>query len=185
MPSPFLESERLWYRSLEPGEAPQVAAYLQDPRVRRNLAIGRFPFSEAGEAKWIEAQTKPPVAEGPTDVSLCVGLKGQQTILGGTGLHRISWLHRSAEWGIYIGQPEQWGKGYGREMARTMLRYAFDTLNLHRVMLRVNADHIGGIKSYEAAGFVREGVLRQSVFVEGRYLDTLLMAALRDEWKES
>ncbi|MBK9975556.1 MAG: GNAT family N-acetyltransferase [Planctomycetes bacterium] len=184
MPNPFLESARLWYRAPEPEDAKVIAGYLMDPRVRRNLAIGRFPFSEAGEAKWIEAQTKPPVAEGATDVTMVVGIKGEQTVLGGTGLHRISWLHRHAEWGVYIGRPDQWGKGYGREMARTTLKYAFDVLNLNRVMLRVNADNIGGIKSYEAAGFVREGVQRQAMYVEGKYLDTILMGVLRQDWRD-
>lgn len=184
MPRPFLESERLWYRSPEPADAAVITGYLVDPRVRRNLGIGRFPFSEAGEAKWIEAQAKPPVVDGATDVSFVVGLKGDDAILGGTGLHKITWVHRHAEWGIYIGKPEQWGKGYGREMARMMLKYAFETLNLNRVMLRVNADNAGGIKAYEAAGYKREGVLRKAMFVEGQYMDTLLMAVLREEWKE-
>lgn len=184
MPRPFLESERLWFRSPEPGDAPVITGYLTDPRVRRNLAIGRFPFSEAGEAKWIEAQAKPPVVDGATDVTFCVGIKGEELILGGTGLHKINWLHRNAEWGVYIGRPDQWGKGFGREMARTMLRYAFGTLNLVRVMLRVNADNTGGIKAYEAAGFRHEGVLRKAMFVEGEYLDTILMAALREEWRD-
>lgn len=185
MPAPFLESERLWYRCPEPADAPEITGCLLDPRVRRNLAIGRFPFSEAGEAKWIEAQAKPPVFDGATDITLCVGIRGETRILGGTGLHKINWLHRHAQWGLYIGRPDQWGKGYGREIARAMLRYAFATLNLNRVMLRVNADHTGGIKAYEAVGFVREGVLRQAMFVDGRYVDNLVMAVLREQWRDT
>lgn len=185
MPATFLESGRLWYRMPVAADAPLFTAYLNDPRVRRNLGIGRFPFNEMGEAKWIESRSLPPVVDGATDVTLCFGMKGEDAPLGGTGLHKINWLNRHAEWGIYIGKPTEWGKGYGREVARTMLRYAFGTLNLHRVNLRVNDDNVGGIKAYEAAGFKHEGVFRQVVFVDGKYRDQCLMAALHDEWHDA
>jgi len=178
----FLESERLWYRAPEPADAPHFTRFLHDPRVRRNLGIGRFPFNEAGEAKWIEGRSHPPLFDAAADVSLCVGIKGESEPLGSTGLHHINWLNRHAEWGILIGRPDQWGKGYGREIARTTLRYAFETLNLNRVGLRVNAGNLGGIKAYESAGFKREGVMRQAVYLDDRYEDQLFMAVIRDEW---
>ena len=180
----FLESERLWFRAPEQADVPFLTAALQLPEVRRNLLVGRYPFSEASEAKWIERFETPPAFDGARDVVMVFGIRVDQNVLGTTGLHGISMLHRHAEWGIFIGQPEEWGKGYGREVARTTLRYAFRTLNLHRVSLRVNADHQAAIRAYGAAGFREEGRQRQSVFVDGVYLDTILMAVLRDEWSD-
>ena len=116
-------------------------------------------------------------------VILTFGVKVSDASLGNSGLHQIASLHCHAEWGIFIGRPEEWGKGYGREVARTMLRYGFDTLNLNRIYLRVNADNERGIKAYEAAGFEREGVLRSQTFVEGKYVDMVMMGVLRDEWR--
>jgi RimJ/RimL family protein N-acetyltransferase len=40
-----------------------------------------------------------------------------------------------------------------------------------------------GIRSYERVGFRREGVLRDYVFVDGRYWNAHTMAILRAEWK--
>ena len=40
-----------------------------------------------------------------------------------------------------------------------------------------------GIKAYEAAGFIREGVLREAVYKNGRYLNVILMSVLHSEWK--
>lgn len=179
----FLESERLWYRAPERADLPFLTAALQDPPVRRNLLLGRYPFNEEGEAKWFERISAAPAGDNQTDVFMTFGVKGSDAQLGSTGLHRISMLHRNAEWGLFIGRPQEWGKGYGREVARTMLRYAFHTLNLHRVYLRVNADNERGAKAYRAAGFVDEGRHRQAVFVDGKYVDVLLMGALRDEWR--
>jgi len=183
--APFLESERLWYRAPRVADAPFLTAALQDPRVRRNLGIGRYPFNEQGETKWLERHSEPPAVDGVTDVAFAFGLKGSEDQLGGTGLHKISSLHRHAEWGIFIGRPEHWGKGLGREVAATILRYAFDTLNLNRVHLRVNADNELGIKAYRAAGFREEGVLRSHHFVEGGYVDVVIMGVLRDEWRRA
>jgi RimJ/RimL family protein N-acetyltransferase len=179
----FLESERLWFRAPEKSDVAFYMQALQDPRVRRNLLIGRYPFNEAGELAWLERHSEPPAIDGKTDVVMAFGLKGSDQPLGTTGLHRISMLHRNAEWGVFVGRPEDWGKGFGREVARTTLRYAFDTLNLHRVYLRVNADNERGLRSYKAAGFVREGVQRAHIFVEGKYVDLVLMGVLRDEWQ--
>ena len=95
----------------------------------------------------------------------------------------LNWVVRRGEWGILIGEPEHWNQGYGREVARRMLEYAFEELNLNRVELRVNAANPAGIKAYEAAGFVREGTLRQAGWVEGRYEDMLVMSVLREEWQ--
>jgi RimJ/RimL family protein N-acetyltransferase len=66
-----------------------------------------------------------------------------------------------------------------------MLRYAFHTLNLHRVHLTVNADNEAGIRAYKAAGFVDEGVARQHMFREGEYVDMRVMGVLRHEWESA
>jgi RimJ/RimL family protein N-acetyltransferase len=81
-----------------------------------------------------------------------------------------------------LGEPEEWGKGYGSEATRLVLRYAFETLNLNRVWLHVYEYNERGLRAYEKAGFRREGRLRQEMFRDGRYWDTIVMGILRDEW---
>lgn len=179
----FLESERLWYRARELSDAAFFTKALQDIRVSRHLMVGRFPFNEEGERKFLEGANHPPQIDAATDVALVFGIKDEEQALGASGLHRINWLHRNAEWGIVIGRPDEWGKGYGREVARTMLNYAFNSLNLHRVYLRVDASNEKGVKAYEAAGFKHEGVAREAVFVDGAYVDQIVMAVLRHEWE--
>jgi RimJ/RimL family protein N-acetyltransferase len=55
-------------------------------------------------------------------------------------------------------------------------------LNLHRLFLRVYADNVRAVRSYEKAGFVLEGRLREAVYKFGRYDDVLIMSVLRSEW---
>ncbi|MHC4840211.1 MAG: GNAT family N-acetyltransferase [Planctomycetota bacterium] len=185
MPTYFLESKRLWFRAREESDAAFFTEILQAPDVRRHLGIGRFPFNEAGERKFLEAGNEPPVVDAASDVALVFGIKGEEKPLGSGGLHRINWLNRHAEWGIVIGRPDEWGKGYGREVAKTMLGYAFKTLNLHRVYLRVDADNEKGIRSYKAAGFTHEGTSREVVFIDGSYRDQHIMSILAHEWEST
>ena len=49
----------------------------------------------------------------------------------------IDWINRSAQVGIVIGSKPHWGKGYGTDAMRIVLRFAFEKMNLHRVWLNV------------------------------------------------
>jgi len=63
-----------------------------------------------------------------------------------------------------------------------MLKYAFETLNLNRVQLGVLAFNEFGIRAYERAGFVREGVQREYLFTDGRYVDHVMYSVLAREY---
>jgi len=63
-----------------------------------------------------------------------------------------------------------------------MLKHGFEDLNLNRIYLQVYQTNPRAIKAYNAAGFVHEGVMRQAVFKNGRYIDVLLMSVLHEDW---
>jgi RimJ/RimL family protein N-acetyltransferase len=66
----------------------------------------------------------------------------------------------------------------GTAAAKLMLRYCFEEEKLHRVYLRALADNEQAIRSYEKAGFEREGYLKGDVRIEGVYRDIVWMAAV-------
>jgi len=75
-----------------------------------------------------------------------------------------------------------WNQGLGAEAMSLLLRHGFETLNLNRILLRVYADNPRAIRSYQKAGFVQEGTLREAVFKRGKFEDVHLMSVLRREW---
>ena len=180
----FFSSARLWFRSPEMADVPRVTTWINDPRVRKHLATRVFPFALHAEEEWIKRVNNDPAQTGGDRVVLLFGPLGSDAPIGSTGFHGLNWVARRAEWGILIGDPEHWNQGYGREVARRMLQYAFEELNLNRVELRVNSANVAGVKAYEAAGFVREGTLRQAAWVEGHHEDILVMSVLRQEWQK-
>ena len=82
-----------------------------------------------------------------------------------------------------IGDKDEWSKGYGTEAARLIIGYGFNTLNLHRIYLRVFAYNKRGQRAYEKLGFVKEGVAREDHFFDGQYYDATTMSILENEWR--
>ena len=102
-------------------------------------------------------------------------------IAGFVILKNIQAVHRSADLGVRIGLESDRGKGLGTRAVRLALNYAWNTLNLNRVALTVLADNSRAIASYKQCGFIEEGRLRQASFMDGRWTDVLIMAALRPD----
>ena len=105
-------------------------------------------------------------------------------VIGEIDLHK--WKNRragSVELGIGIYDPEYVGKGYGRDAINLLLDWSFRIQNYRRVFLHTSATNERAIRAYRACGFVEEGRLREDDYVDGRYVDTLVMSILRPEWE--
>jgi RimJ/RimL family protein N-acetyltransferase len=111
--------------------------------------------------------------------------KSDTAPVGFIGLNDINHLSGDCWVGIGIGDRDNWDKGYGTDAMRVILRYAFCMLNLHHVSLSVFEYNARAIRSYEKAGFVREGVEPQYLERDGVRYDAILMGILRSEWKDA
>lgn len=104
--------------------------------------------------------------------------------IGMIDLSGFNWQVGSSWVGIGIGVREFWGKGYGTDAMRIILRYGFTQLNLNRIQLDVFSINERGIASYEKAGFKHEGRLKGNLFKAGVRYDEVFMGILRREWEE-
>lgn len=129
--------------------------------------------------EWIEKDMEKPQDDG---FFFFIRTLKDDTLIGFIGLFGVAWPHGDAWVGIGIGEREYWGKGYGTDAMRVILRYAFTELNLHRVSLGVFNYNQRAIRSYEKAGFKLEGRERQRLHRDGEYADVLNMGVLRTEW---
>ena len=175
-PIVFLSGERVYLRPLELSDAAACQRWFNDPQTRRFLRTVR-PINETSEREFIENSCK-----AQDQILFAVALCQNDRLIGSTGLVQISWTDRNAIFGITIGEPEHRNQGYGTEITRLVLCYAFETLNLHRVGLDVYARNVAGIRAYEKAGFVREGVLREAHFCAGEYCDIYRYGILAREY---
>lgn len=176
----MIQGDRIRLRAMEREDLPQFVNWLNDPDVRQGLAAF-LPLSMVREELWFEETLKHPVEQQP--LSMEANINAIWKLIGSIGFHDIDWVSRKAEIGIMIGEKSLWNKGYGTEAMRLMLQHGFETLNLHRVYLKVFSNNPRAVRSYEKAGFVLEGKLREAHFVDGSYTDDLIMGVLRSEWQ--
>lgn len=91
--------------------------------------------------------------------------------------------HRSAYFQMYIGERSARGKGVGgAAMEETLIR-AFEELSLHRVWLHTFADNIAAESLYRKHGFVLEGVERDAIWANDKYLSQNRWSLLAPEWR--
>lgn len=114
--------------------------------VRKNFIYQEL-FTEEGHRNWIENQVKPGHV-----VQFVICLPDGREI-GSVYFRDIDREAGTAEYGIFIGEKEALGCGYGTQTAKEAVAYAFTHLHLHKIFLRFLADNIAARKSYERAGF--------------------------------
>lgn len=177
--APFAEGSLVFLRPLERADLNErYLNWLNDPEVTRYTEAGTFPSSAEDLDNYYRS-----VTSSRNDVILAVIDQKSGEHVGNVKLGPIHWVHRSATFGILIGEKDSWGKGIGLEATRLMVEYGFDHLNLHRIDLGVFAEHKAAVHCYEKAGFKVEGRMREDLFQGGEYKDRLWMGLLRSEYK--
>ena len=113
------------------------------------------------------------------NINLGIFISKTDELIGYTGICNISETNQSAEFFIFIGERSQWNKGYGSITTKLIIDLAFSKYNLNRLMLTVSEPNIGAIKTYNKAGFIQEGILRQACLRNGEFHNKIIMAILK------
>ncbi|PZR80913.1 MAG: N-acetyltransferase [Candidatus Aeolococcus gillhamiae] len=170
-----ITGELVRLRAFRPDDAPAIAEALADPRVVAYLAQwAHGPYTLEQARAW----TTEPATPGALNFAIESIADG--AFVGSTGFHDIDHHNRHCGWGIWIGPPHHWGKGYGTEACVLSVEYAFRFLAMEKVHLYVYAGNDRARPSYEKAGFVSEGIRRRHYWRDGALTDVELMAVFRD-----
>ncbi|MAG35061.1 MAG: GNAT family N-acetyltransferase [Dehalococcoidia bacterium] len=172
-----IEGDRVALGPLRRDLVPLYQRWLNDPEVCRTLGASLRPVTLEDEQRWYEGRVGK-----PDSAVFQVYLRDGWRPIGTTGLESISHQHRTADFGILIGEQDCWDQGYGTETTRLMLDYAFNVLGLHNVLLRVYDYNSRGIRAYEKAGFKLIGRQRQALRLGGEAHDIVLMDSIATEF---
>lgn len=175
MESPF-EGQLIRLRAREPEDEPLLFQWFNDPEVTQHLSM-RYPVSHRQERSFIERHGEVTYATA----EFAVERLSDGVLIGGAGLGTDPPEHRSATLGIALGDKSCWDGGYGTDTMRTLCRFGFEMMNLHRIQLDVFAGNDRARHVYEKVGFQVEGCRRQAFFKHGRYLDVNVMGLLEGE----
>ena len=154
-------------------DATSLQRHANNRRVSIHLR-DRFPYPyEMEQARtflnWILKQASPTV--------WAIDVGGEA--VGGIGIELHKDVERvSAEIGYWLGEAF-WGRGIGTEALVAVTAEAFKRFEITRLYAVPFADHVASVRVLEKAGYVREGLLRQSAIKDGKIRDQLLFAAYR------
>ncbi len=171
---PHISTERLVLRPYRPGDAEDLAAAANDPRIAENLRdTFPSPYTLEDALQWIAGAARRDPLEG-----LAITLDGR--VIGGIGLTPNDDVRRfSAEVGCWLG-VEHWDGGLMSEAMSAFCDHVFETTDLNRLEARVFETNSASGQMLQKAGFEREGVARKAAFRSGRFLDEELYALVRD-----
>jgi RimJ/RimL family protein N-acetyltransferase len=172
-----IRGERVYLRAIERDDLERCHDWMNDEALTATLAQ-RYPLSLAREGDWVERATR---GQDPSELNFAICLAQGDRHIGNCGLMAIDRDNRTATLGIFIGEKDCRGQGFGREAVRALCGFAFGEMSLRKIRLDVQAENADAIRTYESVGFRREGLLRQEVFRGGRALDVLRMGLLEGE----
>jgi RimJ/RimL family protein N-acetyltransferase len=175
---PVLAGRQVRLRELRASDAPALFALLTTAEVAR--FISPPPTTVEAFERFI-AWTLRQRAAG-TYACFAVTVAGQDTAIGIFQVRETEPGFGTAEWGFALGSPF-WGLGIFQEGAELVLRFAFETLGVHRLEARAALRNGRGNGALRKIGAVQEGVLRKSFLRHGEYLDQALYAIVDEDWQ--
>jgi len=89
--------------------------------------------------------------------------------------------HKIAEIG-YVISKDYWGKGLTTEVAKELVKFGFEEMDLVRVQARCDVENIASARVMEKAGMTLEGIIRKGIFVKGEHRDLKMYSILKEEF---
>lgn len=168
---------RIYLRAFEPDDYKTSIRWRKDDQIWDMLGGAKYFVSEAYEKKWIED-----TIFNSKEIRLAICLKEDDKYIGNAYINNIDMINRTGISHVLIGEKSYWGKGYAGEALKMLLDYVFNERGLHRIMALVLESNIQSVKMLVKLGYRQEGVLRHSVYKNGRYNNQVILSILKEDF---
>lgn len=173
----MIKGERVTLRPVTREDVPIQHGFYQNIEIfTLNAGLPHVNSMEATE-EWYELCTK----RDENQNFFAIEVEG--SYIGYCSLKHLTSYPGCYIYGLTIGNPEKWGQGYGSEVTRLVVDFAFQYLGAHRIGLLTNSKNERAIKCFLSCGFVEEGRQRQYRWINGSFADLVDMGILREEWE--
>ncbi|WP_373897419.1 GNAT family N-acetyltransferase [Haloimpatiens sp. FM7315] len=170
--------EKVCLRAYKEEDIKKAATFVNDKELKKLLVTTiPFPMTMWEEESWIKSQK----ASSSGEYNFAIEDIETKKYIGGCGIHNVNWLARVAEVGIMIGDKNYWGKGYGTDAMKVLMKFIFEDMNINKIRLSTFSFNERAIKSYKKCGYAVEGVLKNELFKEGQYYDEIILSAFRNK----
>lgn len=175
---PIITGTRVILRPYQPDDAQILLDATSNPVVRR-LTGTQHSFTLAQIQRYIASSLDADDRAGFIITDAASGAP-----VGEIVLMDIDDLNRSAALRIAIFNEQDFGKGFGTDALRLVVGYGFEQRSLHRISLDVFDFNPRAVHVYEKIGFRREGTQRDTLFYEGAFHSSIMMAIFEDDWRQ-
>jgi RimJ/RimL family protein N-acetyltransferase len=172
--TPFIEGETVDLLPLNGKNFNLYTKWENLPEVRR-YSRNPLPLTEEDYKKMIG----PPTNSVKKIIPFEIWHKRDKKPIGTCEISEINWFNRNSYLGILIGEQAYWNQNIGTEVAKLLIQFAFEEMNLKKLYWGVFTPNIGSRKCCEKAGFKLEATLKNDIYIDGKYFDTLIYSLFR------
>ena len=166
-------------RSLELNDLPKLRDWRNSKFIRKATREYRL-LNMINQKKWFEKiqNENPPI-------SLMFGIQNNKNkLIGVCGLTYIDWKNKHAEISCYLNSVNWQKTKEARDTIHIILKYGFEELNLHRIWAEIFSTAQENIALFNKIGFVREGILRQKLWRDGKWWNSHIYSMLSSEFNK-
>ena len=163
-----LEGEHVYLSPMNSEDYEKYAKWLNDKNITEYLNVHNSLISLYGEKEFIEKNAN-------QEFCMCIVKCENDELIGNIALKDIDYKNGYAELGIFIGELNNLGKGYGSEAINLLTNFAFNELRLHSIYLTVFDNNERAQKAYKKCGFKEFGRRHEALFKNGEYRDLIYM----------
>lgn len=165
----FLQGTNVYLRALTQNDVEgNYQFWFNSTEITKFNSHGRFPMTKEKLLNFVSA-----VSTGDSLLVLAVVDVETNRHIGNISLQAINWIDRNAEIAFLLGERSFWGKGVMHEAGLLIIEHGFNVLNLHRIYCGTSLTNTGMQSLAEKLGMKKEGLRREAVFKEGKYLDVV------------
>lgn len=165
----MLENENILLRPIEKEDIEYLNRWKNDESIYKYLGGGFAPISKDQQNSWLDSMID--MLGNSRRFIIC---DKRKCALGLVGLYNINWIHRTCEIGIYIGEKEMTGKGYGKASIDLIEKYAYEYLNIRKIKAKVVSENIISLKMFSSLKYDRIGEYKDERYIKGIYCNLVL-----------
>ena len=167
---------RIEIRKIERKDTENIIKWRNSQHVM-NVFIDRNQLTEKIHNDWLTNY----VDKGYVD-QFVIHDQDKNVDFGSVFLKNINAEHKKAEIGIFIGEEDYLGKGYGPIALKLLINHGFNDLNLNKIYARVLEFNKRSYNTFVKLGFSMDACLREDVIINGKAENVCIFSILKKEW---
>lgn len=167
-----IKGERVVLRGIEPGDLEAIREMTNDSEQEQMIGGWSFPATKKHQEDWYQRILS-------DRMNNRFAIEYEERFVGLVNLSDIDWKNRCAETSIRLTLDSPKRQGIATDALNSLVNYAFNELNLHRVYATVLFNNTASINLHKKCGYTEEGVQHDAVYKNGMYHDRVLFAKLK------